>query len=53
MENIINESEKKKWFKLRMLGVFMILFILMVVVVIVIWVIFVGVYFKFFYEFLF
>ncbi|CAC7158559.1 APC family amino acid-polyamine-organocation transporter, antiporter [Staphylococcus aureus] len=34
MENTINESEKKKRFKLKMPGAFMILFILTVVAVI-------------------
>ncbi|MGT2357196.1 hypothetical protein ACVPOS_09840 [Staphylococcus aureus] len=39
MENTINESEKKKRFKLKMPGAFMILFILTVVAVIATWVI--------------
>ncbi len=50
MENTINESEKKKRFKLKMPGAFMILFILTVVAVIATWVIPAGAYSKLSYE---
>ncbi len=47
VENTINESEKKKRFKLKMPGAFMIfLFILTVVAVIATWVIPAGAYSK-------